>query len=73
MQAWIRDQEPSRIGAELHGRFTRSYAAGSLATPEQAARALLPHLYSDETGQIWDASVPTEATALMAVATNRAS
>ena len=57
MQAWICDEEPTRIGADLHGRFARSYAEGSVITPEQSARPLLPHLSSGETGQIWDASV----------------
>jgi len=71
MQAWIRDQEPSRIGTKLHSHFARSYSEETLTTPDQSARALLPHLYSDETGQIWDASVPTEATALIAGAANR--
>ena len=71
MQAWIRDQEPSRIGTKLHTRFARSYSEGALTTPGQSARALMPHLYSDETGQIWDASVPTEATALIAGVANR--
>jgi NAD(P)-dependent dehydrogenase (short-subunit alcohol dehydrogenase family) len=60
MQRWIRGQEPERIGAELHAWFTRSYAEGSMITPEQSARSLLPHLSSDETGAIWDASdLPT--------------
>ncbi len=56
MQRWIRGQEPQRIGAELHAWFTRSYAEGSMITPEQSARSLLPHLSSDVTGAIWDAS-----------------
>jgi NAD(P)-dependent dehydrogenase (short-subunit alcohol dehydrogenase family) len=39
MQAWIREQEPTRIGADLHRRFARSYAEGSLMSPEQSAQA----------------------------------
>jgi NAD(P)-dependent dehydrogenase (short-subunit alcohol dehydrogenase family) len=56
MQAWIRGQEPAQIGAALHERFARSYAEGAMITPEQSARSLLPHLSSDATGQIWNAS-----------------
>jgi NAD(P)-dependent dehydrogenase (short-subunit alcohol dehydrogenase family) len=56
MQAWIRGQDPARIGSELHQRFIRSHAAGALLTPQQSAAALLAHLDSDATGQIWEAS-----------------
>lgn len=58
MQAWIRSQDPARIGAALHDRFTRSYESGALITPEHSARSLLAHLNSDATGQIWDVSDP---------------
>lgn len=56
MQAWIRAQDPDRIGSELHRRFVQSHAAGTLLTPRQSAAALLARLDSDETGQIWDAA-----------------
>jgi NAD(P)-dependent dehydrogenase (short-subunit alcohol dehydrogenase family) len=56
MQAWIRGQDPARIGSELHQRFIQSHAAGALLTPQQSAAALLAHLDSDATGQIWEAS-----------------
>lgn len=56
MQAWIRDQDPERIGAGLHERFTRSYAEGAMMMPEQSARSLLPHLWTDSTGEIWETS-----------------
>ena len=56
MQAWIRRQDPERIGAGLHERFNRNYAEGSLITPEHSAAALLAHLASDDTGAIWDVS-----------------
>ena len=56
MQAWIRQQDPQRIGASLHERFTRNYEQGSLITPEHSAAALLAHLAGDETGAIWDVS-----------------
>jgi NAD(P)-dependent dehydrogenase (short-subunit alcohol dehydrogenase family) len=56
MQAWIRGQNPDRIGSELHQRFMQSHAAGTLLTPQQSAAALLAHLESDATGQIWEAS-----------------
>jgi len=77
MQAWIRSQDPARIGASLHERFQRSYAEGSLVAPDAAAAALLGHLLGpdgERTGAIWartdtvsagsdGAPVPREATA----------
>jgi NAD(P)-dependent dehydrogenase (short-subunit alcohol dehydrogenase family) len=57
MQAWIRSQDPARIGAALHERFQRSYADGGLLTPDASAAALLGHLLgpdSERTGAIWD-------------------
>ena len=54
MQAWIRSQDPGRIGTGLHERFTRSFAEGNLITPERSAAALLARLGSDDTGAIWD-------------------
>ena len=54
MQAWIRRQDPGRIGAGLHERFNRNYAEGSLITPEHSAAVLLAHLAGDDTGTIWD-------------------
>jgi NAD(P)-dependent dehydrogenase (short-subunit alcohol dehydrogenase family) len=56
MQAWIRAQDPERIGRDLHGWFTASFAAGTLMTPEESARALLSHLLSEDTGCVWDVS-----------------
>jgi NAD(P)-dependent dehydrogenase (short-subunit alcohol dehydrogenase family) len=56
MQAWIRGQDPDRIGSELHRRFMQSHAAGTLLTPQQSAAALLAHLDSDANGQIWEAT-----------------
>jgi len=56
MQAWIRGQDPGRIGAGLHERFNRNYADGSLITPERSAAALLAHLAGTDTGLIWDFS-----------------
>lgn len=62
MQAWIRQQEPERIGAGLHERFNRNFAEGSLITPEYSAAALLARLADDETGSIWDVSAaPADA------------
>jgi NAD(P)-dependent dehydrogenase (short-subunit alcohol dehydrogenase family) len=55
MQAWIRSQDPERIGG-LHGRFNKTYAEGSLITPEFSAAGLLAHLAGDGTGEIWDVS-----------------
>ena len=54
MQAWIRDQDPGRIGSELHEQFTRWGAEGILITPEHSAAVLIAHLGADDTGAIWD-------------------
>jgi NAD(P)-dependent dehydrogenase (short-subunit alcohol dehydrogenase family) len=56
MQAWIRSQDPGRIGAGLHERFNRNFADGALITPERSAAALLDRLGGDDTGAIWDVS-----------------
>jgi NAD(P)-dependent dehydrogenase (short-subunit alcohol dehydrogenase family) len=56
MQAWIRRQDPERIGSGLHERFNRNFAEGTLITPEHSAAILLAHLASDDTGVIWDVS-----------------
>jgi NAD(P)-dependent dehydrogenase (short-subunit alcohol dehydrogenase family) len=56
MQAWIRRQDPERIGAGLHERFNRNFADGTLITPQHSAAALLAHLAGDDTGAIWDVS-----------------
>jgi NAD(P)-dependent dehydrogenase (short-subunit alcohol dehydrogenase family) len=58
MQAWIREQDPARIGSQLHERFNRSYTQGNLITPELSARSLLARLPGEATGQIWDVSDP---------------
>jgi NAD(P)-dependent dehydrogenase (short-subunit alcohol dehydrogenase family) len=57
MQAWIRSQDPARIGSALHERFQLSHAAGSLLTPDNSAAMLLDHLLGgdgDRTGAIWN-------------------
>jgi NAD(P)-dependent dehydrogenase (short-subunit alcohol dehydrogenase family) len=56
MQAWIRRQDPERIGTGLHERFNRNFTEGTLITPEHSAAVLLAHLAGDETGAIWDVS-----------------
>jgi 3-oxoacyl-[acyl-carrier protein] reductase len=56
MQAWIRQQDPGRIGTGLHERFTRNYAEGTLITPEHSAGVLLARLAGDDTGTVWDVS-----------------
>jgi 3-oxoacyl-[acyl-carrier protein] reductase len=58
MQAFIREQDPEQIGADLHQRFVRNYEQGTLLTPEQSAAALLSRLPGNDTGQIWNASDP---------------
>jgi len=62
MQEWIRSQDPERIGAALHERFTRFVASGELITPEQSAAALLARLAGAQTGAVWDVEDP-DATA----------
>ena len=62
MQAWIRQQDPLRIGTGLHERFNKNFAEGTLITPEHSASVLLALLHSDDTGAIWDVStVPAGA------------
>jgi len=56
MQAWIRRQDPERIGTAAHERFNQNFAQGTLITPEQSAAALIAHLSGDDTGAIWDVS-----------------
>ena len=56
MQAWIRQQDPERIGTAAHERFSRNFAEGTLITPEQSAAALIAYLGGDDTGAIWDVS-----------------
>jgi NAD(P)-dependent dehydrogenase (short-subunit alcohol dehydrogenase family) len=56
MQAWIRRQDPERIGTGLHDRFNRNYAEGALITPEHTAAVLLARMAGDDTGMIWDVS-----------------
>lgn len=56
MQAWIRAQDPGRIGGALHERFVRSYADGGLLTPGESVAALMGHLLGpdgEQTGRIW--------------------
>jgi NAD(P)-dependent dehydrogenase (short-subunit alcohol dehydrogenase family) len=62
MQAWIRQQDPERIGTVVHERFSQSFADGSLSTPGQSAAALISHLGGDETGAIWaETAVPAQS------------
>jgi NAD(P)-dependent dehydrogenase (short-subunit alcohol dehydrogenase family) len=56
MQAWIRSQEPERIGTGLHERFNKNFAEGTLITPGRSAAVLLAHLAGNDTGAIWDVS-----------------
>jgi len=56
MQAWIREQDPDRIGAALHTRFNQNFTEGALITPERSAAALIAHLAGDDSGSIWDVS-----------------
>jgi hypothetical protein len=42
MQAWIRSQDPARVGAALHQRFIENHRQGTLLTPEQSAASSYP-------------------------------
>ncbi len=59
MQAWIRGQDPGRIGAAMHERFTQNFANGTLITAERSAAALLAHLTGDGTGAVWEVTPAT--------------
>ena len=62
MQAWIREQDPERIGNGLRERFRKNFADGTLITPEHSASVLLALLAGDDTGAIWNVStVPAGA------------
>ena len=54
MQAWIRGQDPAQIGEQLHARFIGYRTQGTLLAPEIAGRALVAHLSSADTGQVWN-------------------
>ena len=54
MQAWIRQQDPERIGTAAHEQFNQNFAEGTLMTPGQSAAGLIAHLDGDDTGAIWD-------------------
>ena len=56
MQAWIRQQDPERIGTAAHEQFNQNFAEGTLMTPGQSAAGLIAHLDGDDTGAIWDVS-----------------
>ena len=56
MQAWIRQQDPERIGTAAYKRFNQNFTEGTLMTPRQSAAVLIAHLAGDDTGAIWDAS-----------------
>jgi NAD(P)-dependent dehydrogenase (short-subunit alcohol dehydrogenase family) len=56
MHAWIRAQDPEKVGAQLHDRFTRAYTDGALISPEESARSLVARLDGSATGQVWGVS-----------------
>ena len=62
MQAWIREQSPERIGAELHEQFNRNFAEGALITPERSAAVLIARLSGEDTGAIWDVNATPAGT-----------
>jgi NAD(P)-dependent dehydrogenase (short-subunit alcohol dehydrogenase family) len=60
MQAWIRAQDPERIGPRLHESFVEHHQSGTLLTPDQSAAVLLGLLGSEETGQVWTVKTPLD-------------
>lgn len=54
MQEWIRAQDPARIGAAMHQRFSSFATSGELITPERSAAVLLARLANADTGAVWD-------------------
>jgi NAD(P)-dependent dehydrogenase (short-subunit alcohol dehydrogenase family) len=56
MQAWIREQDPDRIGTTLHTWFNQNFTEGTLITPERSAAVLIAHLGGDDSGSVWDVS-----------------
>ena len=44
MQAWIREQDPDRIGAGLRDQFARTYTSGTLLTPQRSAASLIARM-----------------------------
>jgi NAD(P)-dependent dehydrogenase (short-subunit alcohol dehydrogenase family) len=64
MQAWIRSQDPARIGDAMHHRFNQNATDGTLITPEQSAGSLIARLQSEESGEVWvvdTAAAPVKA------------
>jgi 3-oxoacyl-[acyl-carrier protein] reductase len=59
MQRFIRSQDPAKIGVELHERFVRAHADGTLIAPQDASQSLLARLQGDATGEIWDVADTT--------------
>ena len=55
-RAWLRQQDPERIGTAAHERFNQNVTEGTLITPRQSAAVLIAHLAGDDTGAIWDVS-----------------
>lgn len=59
MQAWLRSQDPAKVGAALHERFSEAYRECSLITPQASARSLLDHLlHHHASGEVWDMPGP---------------
>lgn len=54
MQEFIRSQDPDRIVGGLVEQFRRTYADGTLITPDQSAQSLLTHLTSPDNGVVWN-------------------
>ena len=57
MQAWIRSQDPDRVGQQLHDRFVSMHESGTLLSPSESAARLLTRIdASTDSGQVWSAS-----------------
>jgi NAD(P)-dependent dehydrogenase (short-subunit alcohol dehydrogenase family) len=53
MNAWVCRQPPEKIGAAAKARYNELRTSGLLASPASVASALLEHMRSEDSGQIW--------------------
>lgn len=54
MQAYVRAQDPDRVGGRTVASFRRTAQDGLLITPERSATSLLSRVTGAASGQVWD-------------------
>ena len=54
MQAFVRDQDPDRVGGQTVSRFCENAETGSLISTERSAFSLVARLATQASGQVWD-------------------